>query len=181
MTSKLGVNNQGETDFGAPALTSVVSRISQYYDVIPPAHHVGVDLSNKPRWRQLSLLHDIWRRETSRPFNGSQSEPSSNSAIWCTFRTILDWNPVEGMARTIWLFRHSRERQGHQGQTAKEGSSSSPSWTNNPKVFKGLSDTGDDFDTAAAKFDAHFSPNKNIRYERHRFKQARQQQGESID
>lgn len=49
------------------------------------------------------------------------------------------------------------------------------------KVFKGLSDTGDDFDTAATKLDEHFSPKKNIRFERYRFKQARQQQGESLD
>ena len=35
------------------------------------------------------------------------------------------------------------------------------------KVFKSLSDTGDDYDTAKAKLNAHFSPKKNIRYERY--------------
>ncbi|XP_028416022.1 uncharacterized protein K02A2.6-like [Dendronephthya gigantea] len=49
------------------------------------------------------------------------------------------------------------------------------------KVFKGLTDTGDDYDTAAAKLNEYFAPKKHIRYERYHFKQACQQDGESID
>ena len=49
------------------------------------------------------------------------------------------------------------------------------------KVFKGLTDTGDDFDTAAEKLGEYFAPKKNIRYERYQFKQTKQQQGESLD
>ncbi|XP_028418157.1 uncharacterized protein LOC114543323 [Dendronephthya gigantea] len=49
------------------------------------------------------------------------------------------------------------------------------------KVFKGLTDTGDDYDTAAAKLHEYFAPKKHIRYERYHFKQACQQDGESID
>jgi hypothetical protein len=48
-------------------------------------------------------------------------------------------------------------------------------------VFKGLADTGDDYDTAAEKLNEYFAPKKNIRYERYKFKQACQQDGESID
>ena len=49
------------------------------------------------------------------------------------------------------------------------------------KVFEGLSDTGDDFNTAEKKLHEHFSPKKNIRFQRYRFKQAKQQQRESLD
>ena len=50
------------------------------------------------------------------------------------------------------------------------------------KVFEGLSDTGDDFNTAEKKLHEHFSPKKNIRFhERYRFKQTKQQQRESLD
>lgn len=49
------------------------------------------------------------------------------------------------------------------------------------KVFKGLSETGDDYETAAAKLNLHFAPKKNVRYERYHFNQACQQDGESID
>lgn len=35
------------------------------------------------------------------------------------------------------------------------------------KVFKGLSETGDDYETAAAKLNLHFAPKKNVRYERY--------------
>lgn len=49
------------------------------------------------------------------------------------------------------------------------------------KVFRGLSDTGDDFDTAASKLDEYILRKKNVRYKRYHFKQAHQQQGKSID
>jgi hypothetical protein len=49
------------------------------------------------------------------------------------------------------------------------------------KVFTCLADTGDDYDTAAEKLSEYFAPKKNIRYERYKFKQACQQDGESID
>ena len=49
------------------------------------------------------------------------------------------------------------------------------------KVFKGLTDTGEDYATAVQKLDEYFMPKKNVRYERYVFKQARQETGESLD
>ena len=51
------------------------------------------------------------------------------------------------------------------------------------EIFKQLSDTGEDndFDTAKAKLTQFFEPQKNRRYEVFRFRQAKQEQGESLD
>ena len=40
------------------------------------------------------------------------------------------------------------------------------------EVFETLTETGDDYDTALAKLDAYFKPQKNIPFERHTFRQA---------
>ena len=51
------------------------------------------------------------------------------------------------------------------------------------EIFKQIPDTGDadDFDTAKAKLTEYFEPQKNRRYEVFRFRQAKQEQGESLD
>lgn len=50
-------------------------------------------------------------------------------------------------------------------------------------IFETLTDTGEDkdFDTAVAKLTEHFSPKKNIMYETHVFRQARQRDNETLD
>ena len=50
-------------------------------------------------------------------------------------------------------------------------------------IFETLTNTGEDkdFDTAVAKLTEHFSPKKNIMYETHVFRQARQRDDETLD
>ena len=48
-------------------------------------------------------------------------------------------------------------------------------------VFETLTETGDDYDTALAKLDAYFKPEKNIPFERHTFRQATQNPSETMD
>ena len=49
------------------------------------------------------------------------------------------------------------------------------------EVFETLTETGDDYDTALAKLDAYFKPQKNIPFERHTFRQATQNPSETMD
>ena len=49
------------------------------------------------------------------------------------------------------------------------------------EVFETLTETGDDYDTALAKLDAYFKPEKNIPFERHTFRQATQNPSETMD
>ena len=49
------------------------------------------------------------------------------------------------------------------------------------EIFETFTDTGNTFDEALQKFDAHFSVQKNTPFERHKFHQAKQESGESID
>lgn len=48
------------------------------------------------------------------------------------------------------------------------------------EIFETLPDTGDDYDTAVAKFTEFFAPNKNAEIEIYKFRQAKQETGESI-
>ena len=49
------------------------------------------------------------------------------------------------------------------------------------EIFETLTETGDDYVTALAKLTEHFEPQKNISFERHNFRQAVQESGETID
>lgn len=49
------------------------------------------------------------------------------------------------------------------------------------EIFETLPDTGDDYDTAVAKLTEYFAPNKNAKFEIYKFRQAKQEAGESID
>lgn len=49
------------------------------------------------------------------------------------------------------------------------------------EIFETLPDTGDDYDTAVAKLTEYFAPNKNAEFEIYKFRQAKQEAGESID
>lgn len=49
------------------------------------------------------------------------------------------------------------------------------------EIFETLPDTGDDYDTAVAKLTEYFAPNKNTKFEIYKFRQAKQEAGESID
>ncbi|XP_064475331.1 uncharacterized protein K02A2.6-like [Ornithodoros turicata] len=48
-------------------------------------------------------------------------------------------------------------------------------------IFNTLSNTGSDYDTAVACLKQHFAPKKNVVYERHVFRLARQNPGETLD
>lgn len=48
-------------------------------------------------------------------------------------------------------------------------------------IFETLPDTGDDYDTAVAKLTEYFAPNKNADFEIYKFRQTKQEAGESID
>lgn len=48
------------------------------------------------------------------------------------------------------------------------------------EIFSTFTDTGDDFEGALEKFDAYFMPKKNIPFERHLFRQANQNVGETV-
>ena len=47
-------------------------------------------------------------------------------------------------------------------------------------IFETLTDTGEDYETALAKLNEYFEPQKNISFERHTFRQAQQQRDEPI-
>ncbi|XP_064475544.1 uncharacterized protein LOC135389423 [Ornithodoros turicata] len=47
-------------------------------------------------------------------------------------------------------------------------------------IFQTLSDTQSDYDTAVARLKAHFAPKKNTVYEKHVFRQAKQDTGEAL-
>ena len=51
------------------------------------------------------------------------------------------------------------------------------------EIFQHLPDVGnaDDYDTAKTKLTTHFEPQKNRRYEVYRFREAKQEQGETLD
>ena len=51
------------------------------------------------------------------------------------------------------------------------------------EIFKQLEDTGNDtdYDTAKAKLKGYFEPQRNRRYEVYTFRQAKQEQGETLD
>ena len=51
------------------------------------------------------------------------------------------------------------------------------------EIFQYLHDTGnaDDYDTAKTKLTTHFEPQKNRRYEVYRFRETKQEQGETLD
>ncbi len=51
------------------------------------------------------------------------------------------------------------------------------------EIFRQLADTGpdDDYDTAKAKFNEHFEPQKNRRYEVFKFREAKQEPSETLD
>ncbi|XP_064463106.1 uncharacterized protein LOC135374016 [Ornithodoros turicata] len=48
-------------------------------------------------------------------------------------------------------------------------------------IFQTLPDTQSDYDTAVARLKAHFTPKKNTVYEKHVFRQAKQDTGETLD
>lgn len=48
-------------------------------------------------------------------------------------------------------------------------------------VFESLGDTGTTFDAAVQKLTDYFRPKKNVAFERHLFRQARQEHGETMD
>ena len=49
------------------------------------------------------------------------------------------------------------------------------------EIFDTLADTGDTFDTALTVLNNHFSVQKYVPYDRSKFHQAHQEQGESIE
>ena len=49
------------------------------------------------------------------------------------------------------------------------------------EIFKTLTETGDDYDTAKKKLDKYFSPKKYVDYEIFQFRQAVQHKGETVD
>ena len=49
------------------------------------------------------------------------------------------------------------------------------------EIFETLPNTGDNYDTAVARLTEYFSPKKNTEFEVYKFRQAKQEHGESID
>ena len=49
------------------------------------------------------------------------------------------------------------------------------------EIFETFSKKGEDYKTAMVKLDEYFDHNKNIPFERHKFREAEQESGESVD
>ena len=49
------------------------------------------------------------------------------------------------------------------------------------EIFETLPNTGNDYDTAVTKLTEYFSPKKNTEFEVYKFRQAKQEAGETID
>ena len=99
------------------------------------------------------------------PFNSS-GDPSNLSQRWCKWKKSFEYFLLasgindEKRKRALLLHLIGADTQ---------------------EVFETFSNTGEDYKTAMVKLDEYFDHKENVPFERHKFRKAEQESGESVD